>query len=181
MILYHISQNLNNYIDTFYPKIPSKDRMCLEEDISMKRICVSSNIAGALSAMPRDGDIANEKFRVYEFEIDEKDENLLDYKTIYENNYVQDSLCTKEYWILKAIKPSKCYDIIVKNYDNELVPILCKDLWKDYFNTYADDQDIFLKENNGFLMSAFKRIDYIKDNVQLTANNYIYEYLNYDK
>jgi hypothetical protein len=181
MILYHVSENLNNYIDVFYPRIPSEDRMCLGENISIKRVCVSSNIAGAFSAMPREDDIANKKFRVYEFELDEKDKDLLDYKTIYNRNYVQDSLCTKEHWILKNIKPSRHYDIIVKSYDNELIPVLRKDLWKTYFNTYADDQDAFLEKNGGFLMSAFKKVFYIKDNVEFISENDIYEYLNYDR
>lgn len=180
MILYHVSENLNNYIDVFYPRIPSKDRICLGENISIKRVCVSLNIAGAFSAMPRQDDIVDKKFKVYEFEIDEKDKYLLDYKKLYNKNYVQDSLCTKEYWILKNIKPSKYYNIVVKSYDNELIPVLRKDLWKNYFDTYADYQDDFLEKNGGFLMSAFKKVYYIKDNIELISENDIYEYLNYD-
>lgn len=127
MKLYHISENIYENIETFNPRIPLS--ILKEEDSSINRVCIAKSIQDCLSAInyhisvnymfneleENESYVGNRIVRVYEFDINEKDENLLNYNQI--SKYVPDSIQTKEYWYLKPLTPVKSYLINIINYD----------------------------------------------------------------
>jgi hypothetical protein len=110
-VLYHISFDIKNIIYEFEPLIP-KEILELENN-TIKRICVSNNIANCLSAIPARDEILNDfeikqvsgdlpKFMIYEFdEGDIINGNLLDSNFI--RQYVQDAEMNNELWIVNQI------------------------------------------------------------------------------
>lgn len=127
MKFYHISEDIYKNIKRFNPRIPLS--ILKEEDSSINRVCIAKSIKDCLSAInyhisvnymfneleENDGYVGNRIVKVYEFEIDENDTNLLDYIKI--QKYVPDSIKTNEYWYLKSLTPIKSYLINITNYD----------------------------------------------------------------
>ena len=127
MKFYHVSENIYENIKRFNPRIPLS--ILKEEDSNINRVCIAKSIKDCLSAInyhisvnymfneleENEDYIGNRIIKVYEFEIDENDMNLLDYKKI--QRYVPDSIKTKEYWYLKSLIPIKSYLINITSYD----------------------------------------------------------------
>lgn len=99
MKLYHVSMGWTEPIKSFVPRVP--DSRAYEEDDKTKRICFSTTLEGAMSA------IANKptetctwkKFTVYEFETDD----YIDYMELYRSGKVNDAILTHECWYLKPV------------------------------------------------------------------------------
>lgn len=127
MIFYHISENIYDDIDTFIPRVPLS--ILKNENSTKKRICIAKSIKDCLSGLnyhtsvnymfneseENESYVGNRIIKVYEFDINEDDINLLNYKDI--RNYVPDSLESKEYWYLNILKPKKSYMINIVDYD----------------------------------------------------------------
>lgn len=102
MKLYRVSFDTSASLNrTFVPMIP--ESAGLEEDKTIKRVCLSSSIEGCLQAIPRGGkDISvGTEFIVYEAEINTLDENLIFPEEV--RDYVPDALENEEYWYMKEL------------------------------------------------------------------------------
>lgn len=125
MKFYHISYSTEDIIEEFIPRIP-EDRMKDEND-TIKRVCVAPSLSNCLSAVTWQDEIeylCDEELpvRVYEFEI--TDEKIIDSNYLYKSGLVNDANITKEHWILEKIKPSKVYDIVIEEYQEELSALI---------------------------------------------------------
>ena len=102
MKLYRVSFDTSASLDrTFVPMIP--ESAGLEEDKTIKRVCLSSSVEGCLQAIPRgrkDISVGTE-FIVYEAEINTLDENLIFPEEV--RDYVPDALENEEYWYMKEL------------------------------------------------------------------------------
>lgn len=122
--LYHLSHCLND-IHEFVPRVPL-DR-AESENKYIPRVCLSSSIEGALSAVPWGGSNLEERIweegsyliRVFEFDLDTLNlDNLLPPEYLYSKDLVRDSYLTEEYWAInKSIKPSRSYIIDIEDYE----------------------------------------------------------------
>lgn len=126
MILVHLSRISVNQIEktkyqTFSPRIP---KIILSgEDKTIPRLCLSSNVDGCLSALPKmhllggNSTYKNQYtgifFAVYYFDIPDSSPHLLKPKDIKKK--VSDAIENQEYWYLKPIKPFDIKYICVKN------------------------------------------------------------------
>ena len=175
--LYHISNDTNNIIKEFVPRIPT-DPTFLEENKSIPRICVSLSISGAFTGKPKfvSEKILGEIYRVYEFEVDyPNNQNLVDYRTLYENEYVTDALLSKEYWITEKIKPRKTYLIKITKLSQELVPVIKYSKLKYYLDILKNDpdnSDKWLEENGGMLQVGFDKLEWINLDNNKTGTDY---------
>lgn len=164
--LYHISNDIDNIIEEFEPRIPL-DPTFLEENKTIPRICVSLSLSGAITGKPKNSSekILGEIYRVYEFDVDYPDNpNIIDYRTLYENELVIDSILTKEYWITEKIKPIKTYLIKITKISQELVPVIKYSKIKDYLDKLEkdpDNSDQWLEENGGMLQVGFDKLQWI--------------------
>lgn len=162
MILYHVSRELD-LKPFFHPRVPSKDRMLKCENSTIPRLCVSTTLEGALSAIPRDyEDICDIPFRIYEFNSD--NHFVIPYSVLYEKEEVIDANITKECWILDdTIVPHKTYIIDIESYNSEAddaIPYTRRD---EYYNLVKDDEDnweFYLEKVEGFFMSFYKKVKY---------------------
>lgn len=129
MKLFHLSLSL---IDEFKPRVPIHTRD--DENKSINRICLSSNIENCLSAVGWGGSVVREEdilygvltnykeskpIAIYQFDIDEQ--YLLSPEQLVKNNYVKDALINDEYWYIgdkklipKTIKFISIYDFVIK-------------------------------------------------------------------
>lgn len=131
MKYYHVS-NKEEIINKFIPRIP-EDR-AVDEDFTIERICVSTSLNGCLSAVPWQYDIeyyTDEELpiTVYEFELNKND--VINSEYLYNNNLVCDANITGECWITKEVKPSKIYDIVIKEFSSDIYAIIPKDKEND--------------------------------------------------
>ena len=136
MKLYHISGYIDNLKEKkFIPRIP-KCKMDFENK-SIKRICFSDSILGCLKSLPEYGNGVGSKsnmklklgipifFDVYT--IDSEDVNkIYSPEFLFKNNYVKDSLKTKEYWVLSEVTAKKEFrieiiDIYFNSKDEEII------------------------------------------------------------
>ncbi len=102
MKLYRVSFDTSASLNrTFVPMIP--ESAGLEEDKTIKRVCLSSSIEGCLQAIPRGGkDISvGVELIIYEAEISTLDENLIFPEEV--RDYVPDALENEEYWYMKEL------------------------------------------------------------------------------
>lgn len=131
--LYHLSLALDDVIEFFIPGIPSA--IMLGEDDTIPRVCASSSIEGALSAVPWGGrkleeiyeyheeniiegeDYEKIQIRVYEFLVPL--ESVIPPGVLYERGLVEDAKETNEYWINSIVEPAKVYDIYLSGWREE--------------------------------------------------------------
>ena len=109
MKLYHVSPD--NTIQEFIPRVP--EETASDEDITTKRVCLSSSIFGYLQAIIKAGTVPN-KMYVYCFDINIPDTAVIAYKKLYFDNRVPDSLLTKECWCLKELLPILVKEISIQ-------------------------------------------------------------------
>ncbi len=108
MVLYHVTFELDEPLEkTFRPRVPSwllnYDNTYGEND-SIPRICFAPSVKLALQAINCCDELAKGRpFIVYEFFVDENDENLIHPQELYEKGYVIDALENKEYWYLDSV------------------------------------------------------------------------------
>lgn len=164
--VYHVSDNIDNIIEEFIPRIPREDtRVDKSEDNVTPRVCVSANIPGCITAKPktRDEKILGGIYRVYEFDVDFDDKNLICYRELYEKGLVNDALLSKEYWITTPVKPIKTYLIKINRITMELTPVCPVEFIQDYLDVLRDDtdnSDEWLNQHGGYLLPGFQDIVY---------------------
>lgn len=152
MKLYHISKEIEKIHDVFIPRVPS-DIMHMENEV-IPRVCLSSTIEGCLGAVPWGGinldelgrrsltenvtydeleitpwdkptsDYDNIYFRVYEFDIDENDSNLMTPEEIWEAGYVDDAVAHREFWYQDSCNPTDTYVVALVYYSEGVVDLL---------------------------------------------------------
>lgn len=100
-------------VEKFVPRIPKTTYE--QEDRTINRICVTTNIQKALQAAPQMGNILKAFLDngiqpiVYIYTFDEKDFEKDEYKTPDEIvEYVADAIQNQEYWLLKEPKKYTC-------------------------------------------------------------------------
>ncbi|RHB41980.1 hypothetical protein DW886_15610 [Enterocloster aldenensis] len=131
MKLYHVSMDWSQTPKLFIPRIP--ESRAYDEDDVTERICLSTTIAGALSA------IANKptetctwkKITVYELETDD----YIDSLDLYMSGKVNDSILTHECWYLKPVVLNGRH-MLLRNfsYSYEFIP---NEKRKDEYISYA--------------------------------------------
>lgn len=183
MILYHVSTDLKKDND-FYPRRPM---FILDgEDGKTERICASPSIELCLSAIPFGGKhlhILNEKqhgfYKVFRIDTDKlqiKDENIVNWETLFNEEYVPDAEWTKEHWITTDFTvPDEDVFLIQVQYWNEkscdLIPNPIRKLAEEEFDgdfsqAYEEVMNdvpkcITIIENTEYLTSDFKKGDTI--------------------
>lgn len=124
MILYHATYNIDQAeYYKFIPRVP--DNCTTYEDMQIPRICFADSIRNCIRSIS--GILENEQdmcmIRVYEFEIDENDKNLITWEELYQNDWVDDAALTHEYWYLEEIcLKSKIYKI--ENVTNDTYTVI---------------------------------------------------------
>lgn len=141
-MLYYVDKCYEEIIKEFVPQIP-KNTMMDEDDITA-RICLSKNIQGCLNAASWGKNqlfyrSELEVFRLYTF--DEKDileENLIDTKILWKENFVPDAYLTDEVWVVNQnLKPSNIsYFILGTDIGEDDQPILTYPEYLKYEETY---------------------------------------------
>lgn len=118
--LYHVSKG-GGYVKEFVTRIP-KNRV-YGEDAETPRICLSSSIAGALSAVEWGGfqleEIEEEVITVYEVNAEDiRVENILTAEELYITDKVRDAGITGEYWVVnQTLSASKVYGITIDYFE----------------------------------------------------------------
>lgn len=163
--IYHVSDNIDTIIEEFIPRIPREDTRTDFEDSVTPRVCVSANIPGCITGKPKtkDEEILGGIYRVYEFDVDFSDDNLICYYDLYEMGLVNDALLSKEYWITSPVKPIKTYLIKIDHISMELVPVCPVDYIEDYLDILRDDPDYsdeWLNNHKGYLAPGYDRITF---------------------
>lgn len=139
MKLYHVTKDLT-HDGNFTPRVPER-RDYLEDEV-IPRICFSTSIEGALSALPipRGSSFAdyNENYgyvwKVFEVDTDDlPNEQWVDSQTLYEEGLVLDTWLTEEVWVTQPLDLS-----------NQSYYILIDD-W-EFFEMEKDDHDRILSE-----------------------------------
>ena len=140
--LYHVSYELSEPLDKeFIPRIP-QNTIYLEDETTA-RICFSDSIKGCIRAIKgcpnTESGFCN--IIVWEYECDENDENLVDWKQLYYSGSVPDAAVTHEYWYLKKLYlKGKCYRIFdikceeLYSFDNKY-----KEKILNIIESYVDD------------------------------------------
>lgn len=108
-MLYHVSLIRHNY-NRFTPRIPESRSRKTRENDTIKRICLSSNIEGCLTAIPERGleyfadqESRGVPFLLYLYSIDESSiekSNIINPEKLLEKQYVFDAKVTNEHWII---------------------------------------------------------------------------------
>lgn len=151
--LYHISKS-PEIIKEFEFRVPQN--RAKSEDSSTKRICLSENVEGALSAVPWGGsnleDLEESEVIVYEFDVESINvSNIVTPEYLYQNNLVPDTGITREYWLTKGrtakIKASKYYEISINNFYTDSKEEISYD---DYIKAVKKKEDPS-KYSKGFL------------------------------
>lgn len=131
MKLYHVSMDWTQTPKLFIPRIP--ESRAYDEDDVTERICLSTTIAGALSA------IANKpietctwkKITVYELETDD----YIDSMDLYMSGKVNDAILTHECWYLKPVVLNGTHMLLRDfSYSYEFIP---NEKMKDEYISYA--------------------------------------------
>lgn len=124
MKLYHVSLDWTKD-NVFEPRIPT-NRMD-EEDSVTPRICLSTSVAGCLSAIPGGGSkladlLEGTKSIIKVFVFDTENMNLqegdlLDHHVLYQEYNVLDAPHTEEYWSLVALEATTSHFVFVDGWD----------------------------------------------------------------
>lgn len=120
MKLYHVSLGWKETPKLFIPRVP-KNR-AENENETIKRICLSTDIIGCLTAMPDKPHKYNTKITVYECDV----HDYIDYNELYFSNKVCDSYLTHECWYLKPITMTGKH-LILKSFESDWVFIAEED------------------------------------------------------
>ena len=89
---------------------------------------------------------------VYAFDIDSSDKTALDYRKLYSDNLVPDSLLTKEYWYLKDLVPISVKEISIR--DTEFIYyFLIPEKYKGKIVSTAKENNINIPDKN---LTAFE-------------------------
>ena len=132
--LFHVSKSSERqwkkgkgFIEEFIPRVP-KLRM-FGEDSTTPRVCMTYDLEGCLLAIPKmhlmgedstivihDKELTGKIFTVYEFDIDDDDENFIPCIDL-DDSMVPDAFITGECWYKAPITPSRTYHIMVHNCD----------------------------------------------------------------
>ena len=145
--LYHVSFNLSEPLHKkFIVRIPVN--IMNGEDNTIERICFSDSIQGCIRGIVGYPKVDEEyvDIIVWKHEFQE-DDNLLDWKYLYENDLVPDAAVTHEYWYLKPIILDGVYYRISNieyrtlysfpaKFKSEILNILS--LYVDTFNDFQD-------------------------------------------
>lgn len=164
---YHLSLNINNLIDKFYPRIPDIEKMVETENREMKRICLSNSIENCLSAVwwgaSHLRDSMNEDFelliRVYEFDLSTVNKkNIITSDELYKKDFVRDAFFTNEIWVINEnIVPVKTYIINLLDFTEESVD----DLSYEDMLLFEENPEIHYDEVwNGGVFTKITNIEY---------------------
>lgn len=131
MKFYHITLWDHSKQNILSPRIP--DMIGAYENTDIKRISLSTSIKNCIKGIGKIDELDKDnRIRVYIVEIDVCDKNLVDWKTLYESGYVNDSFITHEYWYKNDIHSfdyqeykveniKTDYRLIVKNEDKDIM------------------------------------------------------------
>lgn len=167
----HITSNLDqdNY---FYPRIPKY--ISDGENTEIERVCVSSTIEGALTAIPNGGsrlenylEESSNYFKVYI--IDTKKlgvSKILKSDELFEKDYVRDAEITKEHWVLEPIlvPEEDTFIIRLEGWDEEARDVVPYEIYKlgetdeyegDYTEAYYDVFDKMIPTICNIIWSDF--------------------------
>lgn len=143
--LYHVSKDCNS-LEELTAKVPSERRE--DEENTIGRVCLSSSIEGALSAVPwggknlEDYTYSHELIRVYEFDISDIGiSSLVSPDCLYQSDMVRDAVSTREFWSINSIKPSRSYLIEIDGYFDELADDISYANYLNYINNGEMNRD----------------------------------------
>ena len=151
MKLYRVSFDKSASLDrTFVPMIP--ESAGLDEDKTIRRVCLSSSIEGCLQAIPRGGkDISvGAELIIYEADIDASDENLIFPEEVRE--YVPDALENDEFWYMKEL-PMTGTVITLTNFDYSC----------ELAFTAVDEDDFIARMLDTVSEEAYKYLEKVSD------------------
>lgn len=111
---YHITLWNKEYQKVLIPRIPEQPSYL--EDCSIKRISVSPSIMGCIRGMGN-ADLWNEekRIRVYSADFEEENPDLINWKTLYNKGFVNDTPITHEYWFKKCVMPDSYSEYQIEN------------------------------------------------------------------
>lgn len=136
MRLYHVTKIERPLQTELVPCIPEKSLP--NEENKTKRISLSDTLLGCLQGLGITNDSEDDEFniRLYSFEIEPNNINLISWDKLYNDGYVDDAELTHEYWYTDIIKPDKVelyhisdfeyisYNIISNIHKDKLVKII---------------------------------------------------------
>lgn len=177
--LYHISPEIDKLEIKFTPRIPVDIEN--NEDNTTLRICFSDSIEGCLSAMGNVNRYIDETgkgtFVMYSFECFIDDNNLIDWRSLFESGKVPDAAVTHEYWYMKPItlhgrriiinnleyahQNRRTVKVIQNKYRENILTVLKRYGLNEDMNHY----DICYLINNYILQFSCKRVDAIQKDI----------------
>lgn len=171
MILYHVTFDLMQD-NVFVPRVP-ETRADSEND-TIKRICFSRTVEGALSAMPDGGYRLDETIYKFDclikvFQLDTEKlnispKNILEPEYLYERDYVRDALETEEYWILEdVVIPREDVEILeIINYDMDSFDYVPAKIYNEAMDGDGDLIRVWQKYNNNIKIPCSTLITNLK-------------------
>lgn len=160
MILYRIEPAYAEFSNKLIPKIP---RLRMKgEDAVTPRVCVAQDIDGCIWATPyvETGSHFNwHIFRVFEFEINEDDKDLVLSSELYEEELVPDALDTGECWIKRPIEAVRCHYITGVHLHNGMAAC---------YEDVSEEKLAFPDENNKIYIDISRYLDknYEKEDIK---------------
>ncbi len=113
-VLYHLSKEGTQF-KWFQPRVPLS--YGIGEENTIKRVCFSDSIEGAMSALSLHDFNVNDEFTIYEYIVDvDNSENVTTNKEIVKNNWVPDACYTGEYWLKEPLFQLRGYKVKIKNF-----------------------------------------------------------------
>lgn len=124
MKLYRLELDVNNIKCSHFPRVP--EILARNENNNIKRVCLSSSIEGAINSAPWGGGDIEDLFidgfmpsiliRVYVYNINEDDENLIHPIELYKQDLVPDAIYTDEHWYLDEISYDETFLIEITSF-----------------------------------------------------------------
>lgn len=151
--LYHITfleQPKQNVLRVSIP-----DETTLGEDYETKRISLAPSIIDCIRGIYKHELFYDQVvfIRAYKVIIGEDDENLIEWKELYQSDKVRDAALTHEYWYLKNLEPVEYYEYVVTDCHEKKYLIISadyKDKIIDSLNETGVDKSLIPPEMNAF-------------------------------